>query len=254
MSGVHRAMATRRTLIVGGTSAIGEQIARQLAAQGAAICLTGRDLDRLSHIAQDLGVRGATQAIIEMLDVTDVASLEALVERAAQALGGLDTLVIAAGLLPDQTRVSMDPSLLRQAFEVNALGPMVLLNAAATRFEQQGYGSLVAIGSVAGDRGRATNAVYGAAKGALEIFMSGLRQRLSQRGVQVLLVKPGFVDTPMTIDFTKGALWASPERVARDIVRAIEKGKSMIYTPWFWRWIMLIIRHIPERIFVRLRF
>jgi decaprenylphospho-beta-D-erythro-pentofuranosid-2-ulose 2-reductase len=107
---------------------------------------------------------------------------------------------------------------------------------------------------VAGDRGRATNYAYGAAKGALEIFMSGLRQRLHPSGVQVLLVKPGFVDTPMTADFPKGPLWASPERVAQDIVRAMAKGRSVIYTPWFWRWIMLIIRHLPERLFVRLRF
>jgi short-subunit dehydrogenase len=138
--------------------------------------------------------------------------------------------------------------------EVNAVSAMVVLNETAAFFEQQGHGQIVAIGSVAGDRGRATNAAYGAAKGAVEVFMSGLRQRLHNCGVQVLLVKPGFVDTPMTADFAKGPLWASPERVAKDIVRAMEKGRSVIYTPWYWRWIMLIIRHIPESIFVRLRF
>ncbi len=190
----------------------------------------------------------------ERLDVTDTSAITRLLTRAAESLGGPDTLVFVAGQLPDQAEVNRDPSRLRETMEVNAISAMVVLNEAAGLFEQQGHGRIVAIGSVAGDRGRATNYAYGAAKGALEIFMSGLRQRLHKRGVQVLLVKPGFVDTPMTADFKKGPLWASPERVARDIVRAMEKGRTVIYTPWYWRWIMLIIRHIPERIFVRLRF
>ena len=205
-------------------------------------------------IAADLRVRGARQVEIESLDVTDARALNGLVARAAAALGGLDTLIVAAGVLPDQHEINTDANRLRETFEVNAIGPMAILNEAAAYFEQQGHGQIVAIGSVAGDRGRATNYAYGAAKGALEIFLSGLRQRLHGRGIQVLLVKPGFVDTPMTADFAKGPLWASPERVARDIVRALERGRSVIYTPWYWRWIMLIIRHLPEPIFTRLRF
>ncbi len=191
---------------------------------------------------------------MEQLDVTDTASLVGLINRAATSLGGLDAVIFAAGQLPDQAQVNADFDLLRRTLEVNAISAMLVLNEAAAYFEHQGHGQLVAIGSVAGDRGRATNYAYGAAKGALEIFMSGLRQRLHKSGVQVLLVKPGFVDTPMTADFPKGPLWASPQRVAEDIVRAMEKGRSVIYTPWFWRWIMLVIRHIPERLFVRLRF
>jgi decaprenylphospho-beta-D-erythro-pentofuranosid-2-ulose 2-reductase len=241
-------------LIISATSAIAEQLARRLTSNGAACYLTGRDTSRLEIIAADLRVRGARQVEIESLDVADARALNGLVERAAEALGGLDTLIVAAGLLPDQHKINTDANRLRETCEVNAIAPMVMLNEAAAYFEQQGHGQLVAIGSVAGDRGRATNYVYGAAKGALEIFLSGLRQRLHPRGVQVLLVKPGFVDTPMTAAFKKGPLWASPERVAQDIVRAMEQGRAVIYTPWFWRWIMLIIRLIPERIFVRLRF
>ena len=244
----------KRILIIGVTSAIAESLARRPASKGTACYLTGRDTGRLEIIAADLRVRGAGQIEIESLDITDARALAGLVARAAEGLGGLDAVIVAAGLLPDQAEVNADANRLRDTFEVNALGAMVILNEAAAFFEQQGYGQIVAIGSVAGDRGRATNYAYGAAKGALEIFMSGLRQRLHPSGVQVLLVKPGFVDTPMTADFPKGPLWASPERVAQDIVRAMAKGRSVIYTPWFWRWIMLIIRHLPERLFVRLRF
>jgi decaprenylphospho-beta-D-erythro-pentofuranosid-2-ulose 2-reductase len=243
-----------RILIIGANSAIAEQLARRLESNGAACYLTGRDTDRLERIAADLRVRGAGQIEIESLDITDARALAGLVARAAEGLGGLDAVIVAAGLLPDQAEVNADAKRLRETFEVNALGAMVILNEAAANFEQQGHGQIVAIGSVAGDRGRATNYAYGAAKGALEIFMSGLRQRLHPSGIQVLLVKPGFVDTPMTADFPKGPLWASPERVAQDIIRAMAKGRSVIYTPWFWRWIMLIIRHLPERLFVRLRF
>lgn len=243
-----------RYLIISSTSAIAEQIGRILAGPGAALYLTGRDPNRLKTLVEDLQVRGALQTNTEQLDVMDTANLAGLTRRAATSLGGLDAVICAAGLLPDQTQVNSDTDLLRQTLEVNAISAMVILNEAAAFFEQQGHGQIVAIGSVAGDRGRATNYAYGAAKGALEIFMSGLRQRLHKRGVQVLLVKPGFVDTPMTADFPKGPLWASPERVAQDIVRAMAKGRSVIYTPWFWRWFMLIVRHLPERLFVRLRF
>ena len=243
-----------RILIIGAPSAIAEQLARRLATKGTACYLTGRNTSRLEVIAADLRVRGARQVEIESLDVTYARALDGLVARAAVALGGLDAVILAAGLLPDQDQVNADANRLRETLEVNALSAMVILNEAAAFFEQQGHGQIAAIGSVAGDRGRATNYAYGAAKGALEIFMSGLRQRLHKRGVQVLLVKPGFVDTPMTADFPKGPLWASPERVAQDIVRAMAKGRAVIYTPWFWRWIMLIIRHLPERLFVRLRF
>ncbi len=216
--------------------------------------LTARDTGRLDAIAADLGVRGAVQVETERVDMTDTDDLEGLVSRTAESLGGLDVLIVVAGQLPDQAGVNLDSQRLRETMEINATSTMVLLNEAAAFFEQQGHGQIVAIGSVAGDRGRATNYAYGAAKGALEIFLSGLRQRLHTSGVQVLLVKPGFVDTPMTTSFKKGPLWASPERVAQDIVRAMEKGKAVIYTPWYWRWIMLLVRLIPEPLFVQLRF
>jgi decaprenylphospho-beta-D-erythro-pentofuranosid-2-ulose 2-reductase len=118
--------------------------------------------------------------------------------------------------------------------------------------KQNETGTIAVISSVAGDRGRKSNYVYGSAKGGLTIFLQGLRNALSGSGVHVLTIKPGFVDTPMTNDFTKGLLWAKPEKVAKDIKRAIDKKKNIIYTPWFWRWIMLIIRLIPESVFKKM--
>lgn len=241
-------------LLVGASSAIGEQIARIKADNHDQIYLSARNQSRLDVIAADLRARGAIFVKTERFDISDPKSLDGLVSRAVTALAGLDTLIITIGLLPDQEEVNQNPEKLRETMVINATGAMLLLNDAAAFFEQQGYGQIVAIGSVAGDRGRSTNYAYGAAKGALEIFLSGLRQRLHKSGVKVLLVKPGFVDTPMTAAFKKGPLWATPERVAKDIVRAIERGKAVIYTPWWWRWIMLVIRLIPEPIFVRLRF
>jgi len=243
-----------KVLVIGGTSAIAEQILRLLAVRSAGFYITARDEGRLSGIAADLAVRGAARVEVEPLDVTHPAQLDGIVARAGEALGGLDVVLFAAGLLPDQAVANDNVALVRQVMAVNATGAMAALNQAADFFERRGRGQIVAIGSVAGDRGRATNYAYGAAKSALEVFLSGLRQRLHGKGVQVLLVKPGFVDTPMTATFDKGALWATPERVARDIVRAMDKRRSVIYTPWFWRWIMLMIKCIPERLFVRLKF
>lgn len=242
------------TLLIGATSAIGEQLARHLAVARVPLYLTARNRSRVETIAADLMVRGSPKVITEELDITDTPGLLGLVPRASAALGGLGCIIFVAGQLPDQELVNANPDNLRATLEINAISAMLVLNEAANFFEYQGHGQLVAIGSVAGDRGRATNYAYGAAKGALEIFLSGLRQRLHQSGVQVLLVKPGFVDTPMTAAFKKGLLWASPERVATDIVHAMDRGKAVIYTPGWWRWIMLVIRLFPESLFVRLRF
>jgi short-subunit dehydrogenase len=129
---------------------------------------------------------------------------------------------------------------------------IALATVLANRFEAQRSGSIAVISSVAGDRGRQSNYVYGAAKGAVTLLLQGLRNRLSKSGVQVLTIKPGFVDTPMTAEFKKGALWAKPDDIAHGIVSAIDRRRDVVYLPGFWRLIMLIIRHIPEPIFKRM--
>jgi short-subunit dehydrogenase len=243
----------RRVLIVGATSAIAEATARRFAKEGDRLFLTGRDVGKLERIAQDLRIRGATQVDTHRLDVTQLSAHEAALARAEMCLGGLDTVLIAHGTLPDQRECEKSVELSVKEFNTNGLSAIALLTRLASKFEQKRSGTIAVITSVAGDRGRQSNYIYGSAKGALSTFLQGLRNRLSSLGVHVLTIKPGFVDTPMTATFKKGPLWASPDRVARDILNAIGKRKDVIYTPWFWRPIMLVIRLIPERVFKRMR-
>lgn len=243
----------RRILIVGATSAIAEATARLFATRGDALCLVGRDAARLATIAADLGVRGAVRTATATLDVTDYAAHADVIALAERELGGLDTVLIAHGTLSDQAECEASVDALRREYDINALSVMALLTPIANRFAEQGFGSIAVISSVAGDRGRMSNYVYGSAKAAVSAFVSGLRQRLQKSGVNVLTIKPGFVDTPMTKDFPKGALWAKPEAIAQGIVKAIDKGRSVVYLPWFWSLIMLIIRNVPEFVFKRVK-
>lgn len=239
--------------IFGATSTIAEAAARLFAADGDSLYLVGRDLDKLNIIADDLRIRGARQVITAAADARDFDIHQQLIDQAFTTLNGLDTLLIAHGTLPDQASCEQSFAKTHEEFEINALGVMSLLTHAANRFERQGSGTLCVISSVAGDRGRQSNYIYGAAKGAVSIFLQGLRNRLHSKGIQVVTIKPGFVDTPMTLAFTKNSLWASPEQVARGIYHAVIKKKDIVYLPWFWSPVMCVIRWLPETIFKRLR-
>ncbi|MFO1517287.1 MAG: SDR family oxidoreductase [Lysobacterales bacterium] len=243
----------KRVLIIGATSAIAEATARLFAARSDALFLVARDAARLAQIAADLRVRGAVRVGAAPLDVTDFDRQSAVLEQAERELGGIDTVLIAHGTLSDQAACQDSVPALRQEFDVNAVATLALLTHLANRFEAQRHGTIAVISSVAGDRGRASNYVYGSAKAAVTAFLSGLRQRLWRSGVHVVTIKPGFVDTPMTRDLRKNALWASPARVAAGIVRAIDGGTAVAYVPAFWSGVMAVIRAIPERIFRRLR-
>ena len=246
-------MMKRKLFIFGATSAIAEATARLFAADGSSFFLVARDPDKLCAVAEDLRVRGAAQVLAAPADALEFDRHQTLIDEAFEALGGLDTVLIAHGSLPDQRRCEQSFAPLRREFETNALAVLSLLTHAANRFEDQGFGTLCAISSVAGDRGRQSNYVYGAAKGAVSIFMQGVRNRLHPKGVQVLTVKPGFVVTPMTAAFRKGRLWSSPDQVARGIHRAVTNRKDIAYLPWFWSPVMRVIRWVPEPIFKRLR-
>lgn len=246
-------MSEPRVLIIGATSAIAEAVARICAQRHAGLYLLARDADRVQAIAQDLMVRGAASVATGVLDVSDFAAHADAIDHAWSGLGGASIVLIAHGTLPDQRRCDGDIDLALREFTVNATATIALANHIARKLEAQGSGTLAVISSVAGDRGRASNYLYGAAKAAVSAYLSGLRQRLRASGVDVLTIKPGFVDTPMTAAFKKGALWATPEQIARGIVRAVDRRRAVVYLPWFWRPVMAIIRTIPETVFRRIK-
>ena len=238
-------------VIYGATSAIAQALARSYAAEGASFFLVGRNGDRLDAVAADLRVRGAASVATAVADLSDTGAHVALVAQAMQT--AVDIAVVAHGTLPDQAACTRDAGLALAGIHNNFVGQASLLTHLANALEAQGSGTLAVIGSVAGDRGRRTNSVYGSAKAGLAAFTEGLRHRLGPRGVNVLLVKPGLVDSPMTADMPKhGMLWSTPERVARDIRAGIARGSAVVYTPWFWRWIMRVIRSLPDALFRRL--
>ena len=242
----------QKILIIGATSAIAEACAKRFAAQGHSLYLLARNGSRLESLAQDLRVRGATAVHCATFEANALETHQALLTQVKAELNGLDRVLIAHGTLSDQQVCEQSVELTLQELQTNALSVIALLTLLANHFEQQRHGSIAVISSVAGDRGRQSNYIYGTAKGALNIFLQGLRNRLHKSGVQVLTIKPGFVDTPMTAAFPKGPLWATPEKVAVDIDKAIEKNKDVLYTPGFWMLIMLIIKSIPEKLFKRL--
>ncbi|MFC4161799.1 SDR family oxidoreductase [Chitinimonas lacunae] len=245
----------RNVLIFGATSRIAEETARQLVARGCRLFLVGRNPAKLAAIAADLRTRASDPAHIhaQAADLDQLADHPTLIEAAVAALGTIDTVLIAHGTLPDQRACEASVERTLAEIHTNALSVISLSSLVANRFAAQGSGTLAVIGSVAGDRGRQSNYVYGSAKGMVDLFLQGLRNRLARQGVAVVTIKPGFVDTPMTAAFDKkGLLWAQPATVAAGIVAAIDSGREVVYLPWFWRYIMLIIRTIPERIFKRL--
>ncbi len=243
----------RRILIIGATSAIAEATARHFARDGARLFLVGRNSERLSAVASDLKLRGATQVESEVMDVNDTNRHGALLDQVYSTLGGLDTVLIAHGTLPDQKACEASFSLTLQELQTNCLSTISLLTHIANRFEAQKNGSIAVITSVAGDRGRQSNYIYGTAKAAVNTFLQGLRGRLHKSGVAIITIKPGFVDTPMTSSLKKGLLWAKPEQIGLGIYKSINKKSDTAYLPWFWRLFMFIINIIPERLFKYLK-
>lgn len=245
-------MKTKNILIIGATSGMAEAVARRYAAENARFALVARQQDKLEVIAADLAARGAAGASFEIWDANDVTALPGVIDRAWQSLGRVDMALIAHGTLPDQQRAEHDMAYAVEHFRLNGESAVACMLGLASRFEAQGDGVMAVIGSVAGDRGRGSNYLYGSAKAAVDACASGLRARLFKKGVHVLTIKPGFVATPMTVGLNLPAkLTVTPTRVADDICKAIEARKDVIYTPWFWALIMLIIRVVPEKIFKR---
>lgn len=242
----------KNILIIGATSGIAVATARIWAAQGARFFLVARNAERLQQVANDLTARGASHVSTYELDVNDIPQHAAMLEHCMTSLGSLDIVLVASGTLPDQAACQADPLVAVREFNTNALSLIALVTPIANTLEAQRHGALAVISSVAGDRGRPSNYLYGSAKAALTAFCEGLNARLFKSGVHVLTIKPGFVATPMTADLKlPGPLVATAEKVASDIARAIDKQKNVLYTPWFWSIIMLIIRSVPKFLFKR---
>lgn len=246
-------MSTARILIIGATSAIAEATARVYAMRRARIYLLARDSRRAGAIAQDLSVRGSAEVRAATFDVTDFPAHANALNVAWKAFGGFDVVLIAHGSLPKQKACDADTELAMREFTLNATATIALTNRVSQKLETQGSGTLAVISSVAGDRGRASNYLYGAAKAAVSAYCSGLRQRVNARGINVLTIKPGFVDTPMTAAFKKGLLWATPDKIAIGIANAVDRRRGVAYLPRFWWAVMLVIRSIPEFLFRRTR-
>jgi short-subunit dehydrogenase len=239
-------------IILGATSTIARAFARLLAARGHSLVLAGRDQNELQIIAEDCKIRGAEQAEAVPFDARDAKTFDPILAQAEQCAGDV-CVAVFVGSMPPQDEIDQDPSLIDGTVADSFTGPAQFLTAIAPVLEQKGKGTVIGVGSVAGDRGRLGNYVYGAAKAGFHTYLSGLRNRLGRSGVHVVTVKPGTVDTAMTWGMDKLPFLAQPEKVAGDILIAADKKKDTLYTPFIWWPVMTVIRSIPEHVFKKLK-
>jgi decaprenylphospho-beta-D-erythro-pentofuranosid-2-ulose 2-reductase len=242
----------KKVLILGATSAMAIAVARKLAVAGASLYLVARSEAKVEAVACDLETRGAKEVFTQVMDLDDTAGHPKMLAAAAESLGHIDFALIAHGVLGDQEEAQADYAVAEQILRTNFLSAVSLSTWLANYFEAREDGVLGVISSVAGDRGRKSNYVYGASKGALNIFLDGLRNRIDRTGVQVLTIRPGFVSTPMTAHLKQTALFAHPNKIADGILRAIIARKDVVYLPKIWRPIMFLIRNIPEGVFKKM--
>lgn len=242
---------TETWIILGATSSMARAFARAVARDGANVILAGRDAKDLDASAADCRLQGASVAHAARFDARDANTFTTIIESAT-ALEGMINVAVFVGSMPTQDQIDADPSLIAGTVTDNYAGPAAFLQMIAPHMEERGGGTVAGVGSVAGDRGRIGNYVYGSAKAGFHTYLSGLRNRLTRSGGHVVTVKPGFVDTAMTWGIEGMFLVATPDKIAADILKAVEKRKDVIYTPGFWRLIMGIIKAIPERLFKKL--
>ncbi len=240
-------------LILGATSSIARAAAHAFAAKGHSLFLAARDEDELDRIAKDIRIRFRVEVKYASFDAEAFGEHPHFFQQVIQNLGGLEGILLAFGDLGDQKMAINDFNLSHRMIDRNFTGACSILSLGANYLAKQGQGFIIGITSVAGDRGRQSNYVYGAAKGGFNIFLEGLRNRLFHAGVRVITVKPGFVDTSMTFGLPGLFLVASPKYVGEKIAGSLNKSQDVVYIPWFWRYIMMIIKSIPERIFKRLK-
>jgi decaprenylphospho-beta-D-erythro-pentofuranosid-2-ulose 2-reductase len=239
-----------RILIIGATSSIALEYARLWAIQSATFFLVGRNIEKLEDTARDLIVRGSSEVYKFQMDVNNIENHKIMLDESSRLLGGIDIVLISHGTLPNQKDCEINTELLLSEFSTNAVSTIGLLTIIANYLENQGFGSIGVITSIAGDRGRVSNYVYGSSKAAVSVFCDGLRIRLFKAGVSLTDIRPGYVDTPMTQNLHLPSILVSkPKVIAKQINKGIQNGKAVLYTPSYWAYIMAIIRFIPRIIF-----
>jgi len=245
----------KRVIVLGATSGIAIEVQRQLACRASELVLVARSRERLAQLADDLKLRGAPQVLVYPADLADIAQHAGVFEFACRTFPDFDTVLLSYGSMPDQRVAARSVPVLSQELQVNFVSAAAALTLFAADLERRRTGCIAAISSVAGDRGRRSNYVYGSGKGGLSLFLQGLRSRLYPAGVRVVTIKPGPVRTPMTDQLPNSRHFADPRRVARDIIRGLDgRSPDVLYTPAIWRYIMLAVRLIPEPVFKRLSF
>ncbi|MDQ1264853.1 MAG: hypothetical protein QG635_2 [Bacteroidota bacterium] len=242
----------KKVMIFGAASAIASETAKCFAREGSYLFLVDLNKERLEAVSQDILVHAKTQISIDVLDANNFEKHNEIIQKAADSMNGLDAVLIAHGTLPDQKKIENDIDSIVKEFNTNCVSVVSLATAAASYFEPKKKGTIAVISSVAGDRGRQSNYIYGAAKGGVSIFLQGLRNRLSKSGINVVTIKPGMVDTPMTAHIPKSPLFAKPKDIGEGIYKAMKNGKDVTYLPSYWRLVMLIIKLIPEGIFKKM--
>ena len=241
--------------MVGATRGMGRALARLMAERGDALCLLGRDADELETSARDLLARGARGPVTTArLDLAEATTFATALDAADRLVGGFDTVVLTAGDFAPQDALKRAPVRLEQLLDLNFTAAAVLCQQAAERLAGRGGGTICAFSSVAGDRARRSNYLYGASKAGLSAFLEGLHLAYADRGVRVVCVRPGFVKTAMTAGLPVPSFAGEPDGVARVVLRAIDRGTPVVYAPPIWRWIMLAIRLLPRAVMRRVRF
>jgi len=252
-SGVSQDKPMRKIVILGATSGIALEVERQLARRGCELLLVARSPQRLAALQADLIARGATRVTICAADLASIQQHVAIFDFVNRSFPDFDTVLLTYGAMHDQRQSETSIDVLLDGLHTNYVSAAALLTLFAADLERRRTGCIAAITSVAGDRGRRSNYVYGSAKGALSLFLQGLRSRLHPAGVKVITIKPGPVQTPMTDHLPNAGRFADPALVARDIVRALERrSPDVVYTPRVWRYVMTVVEHIPEGLFKRL--
>lgn len=242
----------QNVLVLGATSAIAEATMRILARHGTAFYLVARDGDKLAAVRSNLLTLGAVSVTVHVADLNDTSAHPSLLRQAANVLGTIDMALLAHGVLGEQQQAQAEYASAEIILRTNFLSYVSLITWLANYFEGAHRGVLAVISSVAGDRGRKSNYVYGASKGGLNVYLEGVRNRIDRSGVHVLTIKPGFIATPMTAQLPKNPLFLKPSEAGKYILQAVARRKDVAYIPPFWAFVMLVIRSIPRSIFKKM--